>query len=97
MPLSRMENTTFAMPSIIDSHDMGWRTVYSPDAQKKTPIQHSEEDISLSESDCEESEEKRDIIDYILINPDIYITRDGPEWISHNSNVPGRFVTRNVL
>ncbi|GFW09273.1 hypothetical protein TNCV_4276021 [Trichonephila clavipes] len=38
MPLSRMENTTFAMPSIIDSHDMGLRTVYSPDAQKKTPI-----------------------------------------------------------
>ncbi|GFX93368.1 hypothetical protein TNCV_151741 [Trichonephila clavipes] len=39
MPLSRMENTTFAMPSIIDSHDMGLRTVYSPDAQKKTSIQ----------------------------------------------------------
>ncbi|GFX62222.1 hypothetical protein TNCV_3305961 [Trichonephila clavipes] len=39
MPLSRMENTTFAMPSIIDSHDMGLRTVYSPDAQKKTPVQ----------------------------------------------------------
>ncbi|GFW67117.1 uncharacterized protein TNCV_4031341 [Trichonephila clavipes] len=39
MPLSRMENTTFVMPSIIDSHDMGLRTVYSPDAQKKTPIQ----------------------------------------------------------
>ncbi|GFT72101.1 putative transposable element [Trichonephila clavipes] len=35
MPLSRMENTTFAMPSIIDSQDMGLRTVYSPDAQKK--------------------------------------------------------------
>ncbi|GFW24777.1 uncharacterized protein TNCV_1960441 [Trichonephila clavipes] len=35
MPLSRMENTTFAMPSIIDSHDMGLRTVYSPDAQKE--------------------------------------------------------------
>ncbi|GFU66157.1 hypothetical protein TNCV_2858301 [Trichonephila clavipes] len=27
MPLSRMENTTFAMPNIIDSHDMGLRTV----------------------------------------------------------------------
>ncbi|GFY07837.1 hypothetical protein TNCV_4287731 [Trichonephila clavipes] len=38
MPLSRMENTTFAMPSIIDSHDMGLRTVYSSDAQKKTPM-----------------------------------------------------------
>ncbi|GFU83526.1 hypothetical protein TNCV_4217861 [Trichonephila clavipes] len=39
MPLSRKENTTFAMPSIIDSQDMRLRTVYSPDAQKKTPIQ----------------------------------------------------------
>ncbi|GFU87895.1 hypothetical protein TNCV_964511 [Trichonephila clavipes] len=27
MPLSRMENTTFAKPSIIDSHDMELRTV----------------------------------------------------------------------
>ncbi|GFW23458.1 hypothetical protein TNCV_3805551 [Trichonephila clavipes] len=27
MPLSRMENTTFVIPSIIDSHDMGLRTV----------------------------------------------------------------------
>ncbi|GFU96560.1 hypothetical protein TNCV_1044321 [Trichonephila clavipes] len=27
MPLSRMENTTFAMPNIIDSHDMGLMTV----------------------------------------------------------------------
>ncbi|GFX04285.1 hypothetical protein TNCV_3974341 [Trichonephila clavipes] len=35
MPLSRMENTTFAMPSIIDSHDMELRTVYSPDARKE--------------------------------------------------------------
>ncbi|GFV82439.1 hypothetical protein TNCV_3982311 [Trichonephila clavipes] len=45
MPLSRMENTTFAMPSIIDSHDIGLRTVYSPDAQKKTPIQRLEKRI----------------------------------------------------
>ncbi|GFV25800.1 hypothetical protein TNCV_3867701 [Trichonephila clavipes] len=29
MSLSRMENTTFAMPSIIDSHDMGLRTVFT--------------------------------------------------------------------
>ncbi|GFU50581.1 hypothetical protein TNCV_4884391 [Trichonephila clavipes] len=29
MPLSRMEKTTFAMPSIIDSHDMGLRTVFT--------------------------------------------------------------------
>ncbi|GFV37162.1 hypothetical protein TNCV_1720841 [Trichonephila clavipes] len=27
MPLSRMENTTFAMPSITDSHDIGLTTV----------------------------------------------------------------------
>ncbi|GFY02725.1 hypothetical protein TNCV_3506051 [Trichonephila clavipes] len=27
MPLSRMENTTFVKPSIIDIHDMGLRTV----------------------------------------------------------------------
>ncbi|GFU79601.1 hypothetical protein TNCV_1890931 [Trichonephila clavipes] len=48
MPLSRMENTTFAMPSIIDSHDMGLRTVYSPDAQKKTPITRTLFGMSLS-------------------------------------------------
>ncbi|GFU77827.1 hypothetical protein TNCV_1138351 [Trichonephila clavipes] len=47
MPLSRMENTTFAMPSIIDSHDMGLRTVYSPDAQKKTPIQRLCEETEI--------------------------------------------------
>ncbi|GFU53682.1 hypothetical protein TNCV_4275281 [Trichonephila clavipes] len=29
MPLSRMENTTFVMPSIIDYHDMGLRTVFT--------------------------------------------------------------------
>ncbi|GFS90583.1 HTH_Tnp_Tc3_2 domain-containing protein [Trichonephila clavipes] len=29
MPLSRMEKTTFVMPSIIDSHDMGLRTVFT--------------------------------------------------------------------
>ncbi|GFX47918.1 hypothetical protein TNCV_4792971 [Trichonephila clavipes] len=39
MPLSRVENTTFDMHCIIDFHDMGLRTVYSPDARKKTPIQ----------------------------------------------------------
>ncbi|GFU91734.1 transposable element Tcb1 transposase [Trichonephila clavipes] len=33
------EKTTFAKPSIIDSYDMRLRTVYSADAQKKTPIQ----------------------------------------------------------
>ncbi|GFW18394.1 uncharacterized protein TNCV_1184221 [Trichonephila clavipes] len=57
----------------------------------------SDEDIRLNESNCEESEESADVIDIIPINPDIYASRDGTEWIPHNSNVPGRFVTRNVL
>ncbi|GFW48434.1 uncharacterized protein TNCV_1109941 [Trichonephila clavipes] len=39
MPLSRMENTTFAKPSIIDSRYGIEDCFYSPDAQKKTPIQ----------------------------------------------------------
>ncbi|GFT73311.1 hypothetical protein TNCV_4009321 [Trichonephila clavipes] len=52
MPLSRMENTTFAMPNIIDSHDMGLRTVYSPDAQKKTPIQSRALLFSFLPSSC---------------------------------------------
>ncbi|GFX94822.1 hypothetical protein TNCV_2378951 [Trichonephila clavipes] len=35
MPLSKMENTTFAMPSIIDSHDMGLRTVLQSRCPKR--------------------------------------------------------------
>ncbi|GFX25284.1 hypothetical protein TNCV_1274441 [Trichonephila clavipes] len=35
MPLSRMENTTFAMPSIINSHDMGLRTVFTVQTPKR--------------------------------------------------------------
>ncbi|GFX82284.1 hypothetical protein TNCV_972961 [Trichonephila clavipes] len=31
------------------------------------------------------------------VSPDVYIARDGTEWIPHNSNVPGRFVARNNL
>ncbi|GFX34657.1 hypothetical protein TNCV_4464091 [Trichonephila clavipes] len=31
------------------------------------------------------------------VNPDIYVAKDGTESIPHNSNVPGRFVTRNIL
>ncbi|GFT89195.1 uncharacterized protein TNCV_3085711 [Trichonephila clavipes] len=50
--------------------------------------------IILSESDCEESEESADVIDNIPVISDSYVTRD---WILHNSNVPGRFVTRNDL
>ncbi|GFT65805.1 hypothetical protein TNCV_729361 [Trichonephila clavipes] len=43
MPLSRMLNSTFAMPNIIDSHDMGLRTVLQSRRPKvnaySTPIQ----------------------------------------------------------
>ncbi|GFV44910.1 hypothetical protein TNCV_45731 [Trichonephila clavipes] len=48
-PLSRMENTTFAKPSITDSHDMGLRTVYSPDTQKKTSIHERERILEKAE------------------------------------------------
>ncbi|GFW80766.1 hypothetical protein TNCV_348691 [Trichonephila clavipes] len=54
----------------------------------------SNEDIRMSESDCEESKESVDVIDNIPVRHDI--ARVDTEWISHNSNVPGRFVTRNV-
>ncbi|GFW25939.1 hypothetical protein TNCV_1328951 [Trichonephila clavipes] len=36
MPLSRMLNSTFAMPNIIDSHDMGLRTVLQSRRPKET-------------------------------------------------------------
>ncbi|GFU42823.1 uncharacterized protein TNCV_3140061 [Trichonephila clavipes] len=35
MPLNRMENTTFAMATIVDSPDMGLRTVLQSRRQKK--------------------------------------------------------------
>ncbi|GFT95440.1 hypothetical protein TNCV_3327011 [Trichonephila clavipes] len=35
MPLSRKENTTFAMPSIIDSHNMGLRIVFTVQTPKR--------------------------------------------------------------
>ncbi|GFU01577.1 hypothetical protein TNCV_655251 [Trichonephila clavipes] len=35
VPLSRMENTTFAMRSIIVSHDMGLRTVFTVQTPKR--------------------------------------------------------------
>ncbi|GFX20773.1 hypothetical protein TNCV_78301 [Trichonephila clavipes] len=53
--------------------------------------------MRLSESDCKESEEKTDMIDYISVNHDIYIARDGTECIPHNRNVPSRFENGNVL
>ncbi|GFV66193.1 transposable element Tcb2 transposase [Trichonephila clavipes] len=58
---------------------------------------YSDEDIRLSESDCEEFEESTDIIDIISENPDVYIARDGTDWTPHNTSVSGRFETRNVL
>ncbi|GFX43961.1 hypothetical protein TNCV_4112401 [Trichonephila clavipes] len=42
MPLSRMENTTFAMPSIIDSHDMGLRTVFIVQTPKRKRLFNKE-------------------------------------------------------
>ncbi|GFU68316.1 hypothetical protein TNCV_834431 [Trichonephila clavipes] len=57
----------------------------------------SDEKIKLSESDCEESEEKEDIIVNIPVKPDIYIVRNVKEWAPQNSYFPGRFATRNVL
>ncbi|GFT98878.1 uncharacterized protein TNCV_3792841 [Trichonephila clavipes] len=56
----------------------------------------SEEDVRLSESDCEESEESADVIDNIPVNPDMYVARDSRDWILHN-NVSGRFETQNFL
>ncbi|GFV57808.1 hypothetical protein TNCV_3071871 [Trichonephila clavipes] len=57
----------------------------------------SDEDIRLSESDCEESEEGADVIENIPVNPDIYDATDGIECTPYNNNVPGTFATRNVL
>ncbi|GFU64921.1 uncharacterized protein TNCV_785721 [Trichonephila clavipes] len=44
----------------------------------------SDEDIRLSESDREESQESADEILNILVNPNIIVTRDGTEWIQDN-------------
>ncbi|GFW09304.1 RNA-directed DNA polymerase from mobile element jockey [Trichonephila clavipes] len=56
MPLSRMENTTFVKPSIIDFHDMGLRTVLTVRTPKEqrlfnaysTPIQFQYRDCSFA-------------------------------------------------
>ncbi|GFW51696.1 HTH_Tnp_Tc3_2 domain-containing protein [Trichonephila clavipes] len=56
-----------------------------------------DENIRLNESDCEEYEESADVIDYIPVHPDMHVSRDDTEWKPHNSEVTGRFVTRNVL
>ncbi|GFW43161.1 uncharacterized protein TNCV_1349251 [Trichonephila clavipes] len=72
-------------------------TVQSEDQLTISSYLDSDENISSNESDGEESEESADTIDNISVNPDIYVARDGTKWIPHNSNVPDRFVTRNVL
>ncbi|GFV65267.1 uncharacterized protein TNCV_4572671 [Trichonephila clavipes] len=48
MPLSRMENTTFAMPSIIDSHDMGLRTVFTVQTPKRKRLFNAYSTLRLS-------------------------------------------------
>ncbi|GFU60105.1 DUF4817 domain-containing protein [Trichonephila clavipes] len=58
---------------------------------------NSDEDINLNESDCKEYEENADVIDNIPVNTDTYFAKDRTEGIPHNSNVPGRLATRNVL
>ncbi|GFT09315.1 hypothetical protein TNCV_5062001 [Trichonephila clavipes] len=60
---------------------------------------NSDEDIikrKLSKNDCKESEGSADEIDNLPVNPDIYVARNVTR-ILHNSNVPGRFASRNVL
>ncbi|GFV29014.1 hypothetical protein TNCV_749691 [Trichonephila clavipes] len=54
----------------------------------------SDENIRLSKVDCKESEESADLIDNIPLKPDIYVAKDDKECIPHNSNVPGRFATK---
>ncbi|GFW98235.1 uncharacterized protein TNCV_331871 [Trichonephila clavipes] len=43
-----------------------------------------------------ENEESADVIDNIPVYPDMYVARDGTEWIPHNNNVPSRFAIRTV-
>ncbi|GFX47962.1 hypothetical protein TNCV_4715991 [Trichonephila clavipes] len=55
MPLSRMLKSTFAMPNIIDSHDMGLRTVLQSRRPKvnaySTPI-HKFQKIAMMSNDA---------------------------------------------
>ncbi|GFV81824.1 hypothetical protein TNCV_1057131 [Trichonephila clavipes] len=54
----------------------------------------SDEYIRLSESDCKASKRADE---NIPVNLDIYAARESTEWITHDSNAPGRFSTQNVL
>ncbi|GFT52529.1 hypothetical protein TNCV_14921 [Trichonephila clavipes] len=52
-----------------------------------------DEDLKLTESDCEKSDESADVIDKIPVNPNIYVSRNDTKWIPHNNNFLGRFAT----
>ncbi|GFT36191.1 hypothetical protein TNCV_4778271 [Trichonephila clavipes] len=58
------------------------------------PLKNFDEDIRLSQSDGED-EERTNPNDNISVNPGVYVSRDGTEWIQHNGNVPGRFTIGN--
>ncbi|GFY31579.1 uncharacterized protein TNCV_4694231 [Trichonephila clavipes] len=73
MPLSRMENTTFVITSIIDSHNMGLRTVFTVRMPKGkrlfNQLQKDERDMQLTGKihkilKLERTEEK--LIDHII-------------------------------
>ncbi|GFW32086.1 hypothetical protein TNCV_2601121 [Trichonephila clavipes] len=49
------------------------------DSSKLEYIADSDEDIRLNESDCEESEERADVIDNIPVNPDKHVAKDDTE------------------
>ncbi|GFT49394.1 hypothetical protein TNCV_4583601 [Trichonephila clavipes] len=48
-------------------------------ASFRYPVRYSDEVIRLNASDYEESEESADVIDNILANSDLYVTRNGIE------------------
>ncbi|GFU47820.1 hypothetical protein TNCV_4465601 [Trichonephila clavipes] len=50
MPLSRMENTTFVKPSIIDFHDMGLRTVLTVRTPKEQCLFNAYSFFDIAES-----------------------------------------------
>ncbi|GFV30927.1 hypothetical protein TNCV_4013611 [Trichonephila clavipes] len=70
---------------------------YHPLIRYEFETADSDEDISLNERDYEDSEESVELIENIPINSDKYITSDSTKLVPHNSNVPGRFATLNVL
>ncbi|GFX22865.1 uncharacterized protein TNCV_2606071 [Trichonephila clavipes] len=51
----------------------------------------SDEDIRLSECDCEESKEIADKIDNIPVNPDIHVVWDNTKRIRNNSTITVEF------